>query len=278
MEHAPRSLFHLSEEPVSSCLSMPYTRAMKRFRLIRVFPLLACVALLGACTACARQKYDRVDTRLAEALEAGEIHSAMVVGDSISAGFGTAGLAERSVEATLFVDEDGFVYYEPDRHNGSWVNHLRDYLASVGVDDFVNASISGKTFADVAEDFDAWVGDGADAIIVMLGTNDVASLSADGFRQSSTHTLEMLSERCEYLLVIAPPKNAWEGSTKLAIGEAGEILKDICAEHGWDFISVYDAVEPESNDYQGDRLHPTTQGEGKIWEAVAAQLGFEWEE
>ena len=247
---------------------------MKRFRLTRVVPWLACIALLGACSACARPKYARVDTRFATALAAGEITSAMVVGDSISAGFGTAGLAEGSRGTTLFVDEDGFAYYEPDRYNGSWVNHLRTYLSEAGVDEFVNASISGKTFEDVAWDFDAWVGDGADAIIVMLGTNDVASLSADEFRESSTHTLEMLSERCDCLLVIAPPKNAWEGSTKLSIGEAGAILKDICAEHGWDFISVYDAVEPESNDYQGDRLHPTTKGEDKIWEAIAAQLGF----
>lgn len=212
-------------------------------------------------------------TEFPRALAAGEIDSVLVVGDSISAGFGTRGSVEGPPGRVLFTDVDGFTYLEPDHTNGAWTNHLRTYLAEHGVDDFLNASISGRTFTDVDFEFDAWVGDGADAIIVMLGTNDSASLGPAEFEKVATRVLERISERCTHLVVIAPPKRTWDTAPTTMVEVEG-ILAAICEAHGWDFLSTYGVLEPDTDDFQTDGLHPTTEGNDKLWASIASQLGF----
>ena len=261
---------------------MPYTFAMERIQMPSQLYLVAAVVLTIAAVLLGIRfltpdapsgKPVPTATAFPRALAAGEIDSVMVVGDSISAGFGTKGTVEGPPGAVLFTDLDGFSYLEPDHANGAWTNHLRTYLAEHGVDDFLNASISGRTFTDVDFDFEAWVGDGADAIIVMLGTNDSASLGPSEFEKVCTRVLERIAERCDYLVVIAPPKRTWDNApTK--ISEVAEILGDVCEAHGWDYLSTYEVLEPGTDDYQADGLHPTTSGNDKLWESIASQLGF----
>ena len=212
-------------------------------------------------------------TEFSRALEDGEIGSVMVVGDSISAGFGTRGTVEGPPGEILFTDMDGFTYFEPDHTNGAWTNHLRTYLAEHGVDDFLNASISGRTFTDVDFEFESWVGDGADAIIVMLGTNDSASLGPAEFEKVATRVLERIADRCTYLVVIAPPKRTWDAAPT-TIAEVAEILTKVCEKHCWDYLSTYEALEPGTDDFQTDGLHPTTSGNDKLWASISSQLGF----
>lgn len=234
----------------------------------------ACAAAALLCAACKSATPVATATEFPRALAAGEIGSVMVLGDSISAGFGTAGTVEGPREQVLFTDLDGFTFLEPDHFNGAWTNHLRSYLDVHGVDDFLNASISGSTFTDVDIEFDSWVGDGADAIIVMLGTNDSASLGPAEFEKVSTRVLERIAERCDCLVVIAPPKREHDGTAPTKIGEVEEILAAVCADHGWDFLSTFDVLEPGTDDYQRDGLHPTTEGNDKLWESISSQLGF----
>lgn len=248
------------------CFGLPYP-----FALSAALVAVAIAITLVACSVPAAPKH--VKTEFAQALEAGEIASAMVVGDSISAGFGTRGTVEGPLSDVLFTDEDGISYLEPDHLNGAWTNHLRSYLADRGINDFLNASISGRTFTDVDCDFDAWVGDGADAVIVMLGTNDSASLGPIEFEKVATRVLERIADRCSYLVVIAPPKRANDASPT-TMGEVETILASVCADHGWEFISTYDALEPGTDDYQRDGLHPTTEGNEKLWASIAFQLGL----
>lgn len=235
---------------------------------------IAAAALLAVCSCASGPTY--VETGFARALKARDIDSVLVVGDSISAGYGTAGRMEGVPRQILFTNEQGLTFCEPDNFNGSWVNHLRTYLENKRVKDFLNASISGSTFSDLIDEFDLWVGDGADAIVVMLGTNDVARLSREEFEGDAAEALEKLAERCEYLLVISPPKNGWEReSSELGVADAEDILSALCEEHGWDFVSAYDALEPNTGDYQDDQVHPTSEGGEKLWDYIAACLGFD---
>ena len=234
--------------------------------------LAVCLVAL-VCVACVRHVRLSAPGEFARALDAGEIRSVKVVGDSISAGFGTRGSVEGPPSEVLFTDSDGISYLEPDHTNGAWTNHLRSYLAERGVEDFLNASISGRTFTDVDCEFDAWVADGADAIIVMLGTNDSASLGPAEFEKVARRVLERIAGRCDHLVVIAPPKRTHD-SAPTTIGEVERILASICAEHGWEFISAYEALEPGTDDFQRDGLHPTTEGEDKLWASIASQLGL----
>ena len=262
---------------------MAYTFAMERLPTASQLYFAAAVVLAIAAIVCgirfllpaavpAASVSDA--TAFSRALAAGEIRSVKVVGDSISAGYGTRGTVEGMPGQVLFTDSDGFSYPEPDHTNGAWTNHLRTYLADQGVNDFVNASISGRTFSDVDFEFDAWVGDGADAIIVMLGTNDSAMIGPDAFKEVSTRVLERIAERCDYLVVIAPPKRAADTAAPTKIAEVEEILSDICESHGWDFLSTYEVLETGTDDYQYDGLHPTTEGNDKLWAAIASQLGL----
>ena len=233
----------------------------------------ACVASLAGCSSASPRC---TETEFARALDAGEIDSVKVVGDSISAGYGTAGNMEGAPREILFTNEQELTFVEPDNFNGSWANHLRTYLEGQGVDGFLNASISGSMFQDLIDMFDLWVGDGADAIVVMLGTNDAARLSREEFEDDATEALEKLAERCDCLLVIAPPDNGWESeSSELDAKDAEDILSGICEEHGWDFISAYDALKPNTDDYQDDQVHPTSEGGEKLWNYIAGSLGFE---
>ena len=252
---------------------MTYTVPMVRAHTSKLARAAACAAAALLCAACKSATPVATATAFPNALAAGEIASVLVVGDSISAGFGTPGSPEGSPQI-LFTDMDGFTFFEPDHFNGAWTNHLRSYLDVHGVDDFLNASISGMTFTDVDYEFDSWVGDGADAIIVMLGTNDSASLGPAEFEKVATRVLERISERCTYLLVIAPPKREHDSTAPTKIGEVESILAGVCADHGWDFISTYGVLEPGTDDFQADGLHPTTSGNDKLWDSIASQLGF----
>ena len=255
---------------------------MKRLTHRIVFALsalLCAIAGIASLAGCSSVTPKYTETELAHALDNREIKSVLVVGDSISAGYGTAGRMEGAPREILFTNDQGLTFVEPDNLNGSWANHLRTYLNGKRVNSFLNASISGSTFADLIDMFDLWVGDGADAIVVMLGTNDAARLSREEFEADATEALEKLAKRCDYLLVIAPPNNGWESeSSELDAKDAEDMLSGICEEHGWDFISAYGALKPNTDDYQDDQVHPTSEGGEKLWEYIATSLGFDLNE
>ena len=214
-------------------------------------------------------------TEFARALAAGEIHSVMLIGDSISAGEGGDNYELATDGQLLFTDAEGESYYEPYATNEGWADALRTYLEKAGVEDFLNASIPGSSFTWLLRVFDAWVGDGADAIIVMLGTNDALVYNDTVFGYVCQWALKKLAESCTYLLVITPPNNERIDLINLFdIKTVDTIITNACDEGGYELISAYDALEPGTSDYCPDQVHPTTEGSEKLWEYLAAEIGL----
>lgn len=215
-------------------------------------------------------------TEFARALKRGDIDSVLVLGDSISAGQGADDFVDPYDGRLLFTDYDGTSYYEPYPTNGGWVNGLRDYLGRAGVDEFVNASICGSSLWWLLGRFDLWAKDGADAIVVMLGTNDTLKYSGKTFYYVCSLALKELSNRCDYLLVILPPDNERiDLNAVFDIELADRIIEMVCEENGIECVSAYDAIEPGTSDYRWDQVHPTSSGHQKLWDYIAAEIGLE---
>ena len=213
-------------------------------------------------------------TGFARALSADEIGSVLVIGDSISEGRGTDGYVYPESGRYLFSDWEGD-YYEPDAKNGSWVNRLRAYCMAAGVSEFLNASIAGSSYSWLLEVFDDWVGEGADAIVVMLGTNDATSYDEEALRANVELALTWLAARCAHLLVIAPPNNDRNDlPTTIDIAAVDTVIHEVCAENGHEFVSAYWALEPHTADYNDDQVHPTTAGALRLWDYLAAEIGL----
>ena len=213
-------------------------------------------------------------TDFARALAAGEIGSVLVIGDSISAGEGCDDYVEATSGNLIFADEEGS-YFEPDPENGAWTNKLRAYCAAAGVSEFMNASIPGSSYSWLDQESERWADQAADAIIVMLGTNDASSYGEEELRVACESVLGQLFGRCSYLLVIAPPKNDRQDMPVLTdIATADYIIYDICAAHGYEFISSYWALEPGTPDYNLDQVHPTTEGSQNLWDYIADEIGL----
>lgn len=85
------------------------------------------------------------------ALRAGEVHSVLIIGDSISDGNGDGGsYAEQSKRAELggrlVLEAAGERYYEKPQDQQGWVKHFRGYLLeNTSVTVVHNAAINGKS-------------------------------------------------------------------------------------------------------------------------------------
>ena len=138
---------------------------------------------------------------------------------------------------------------------------------------FVNAGVSGFRMQYLAEEPDAWLAEGADVIVVMLGTNDASHESIDEFRVYCEEALAATAQRCQHLIVVSPPANErTDAVNRYDMGQIDEVLREVSAEHGWEHISLLDALQTHTTDYLEDQVHPTPEGSAKLWEAFRAAL------
>ena len=209
-------------------------------------------------------------------VESGAYRSIRLVGDSITAGYGADGFEDPDVLGTgaiIYDDGMGEVHHEPSVSINSWANAFRRWADSHGVESFLNAGISGWFMTQLAENPDAWLGEGADVIVVALGTNDAGYVGPDEFREASVRALEAAQQRSKLVVVLSPVADLrpqeWlvEPATEL-----GEILSQICSERGYVFVDTRDEVLPSM--FCDDGLHPRTEGSLAIWECVKARLGL----
>ena len=212
-------------------------------------------------------------TKLAGLITAGKVSSIRVIGDSQTAGYNLDGYDDES--------DTGIVVYEGPEGTGtevstkvrSWTNLFREYARDHGVTDFVNAGVSGWRMQYLAEAPDAWLDDGADVIVVMLGTNDAAKVSEEEFRSFAEQALSACDDRCEHLVVVAPPDNERTDATNLfGMDRIEAALSDVSEEHDWEFVSLYDALQVGTDDFQDDQVHPSESGSRKLWEAFRTKL------
>lgn len=211
---------------------------------------------------------------LARLFDAGQIKSVLVVGDSITAGYLCEGYDTAPSTGTVVYSGSLGTYTETGADVRVWTNDFRAWALGHGATSFVNAGVNGFTMADLARDPDAWLGNGADAIVVMLGTNDASlpSETPDGFERDATAALSATATRCKLLVVVSPPDNVLDGG--MSMGEVDRVLDRVSARAGYAHISLLDALSPGTGDFNADGVHPTSLGSQKLWLALSERLGL----
>ncbi len=208
-------------------------------------------------------------------LAAGEVSSIRVIGDSQTAGYLLDGFDGASDTGVIVYEGAEGTYWETPTTVRSWTNLFREYAASRGVQGFVNAGVSGFRMQYLAEDPDAWIREGADVIVVMLGTNDAAKESVEEFRDYTEQALSACAERCERLVVVSPCNNERTDAVNLyGMDLIDQTLTEVSSEHGWEHVSLLDVLQVGSSDFFDDQVHPTEEGSKKLWEAFRDRLGL----
>ena len=206
-------------------------------------------------------------------IQAGEVSSIRLVGDSITAGYGCDGYDQAATTQVVAYSGSLGTYYETDESVRCWANDFRAWATTHGVGTFVNAGVSGFRMQYLAEEPDAWLGDGADVIVVMLGTNDAAKEPVSSFREYATQALAAAASKCRHLVVVSPPNNQRTDATNLyGMDQIDGALTQICEEQGYEHVSLYDVLQVGTSDFNADQCHPTTSGSDKLWAALEERL------
>lgn len=215
-------------------------------------------------------------TEVARMFAAGDVRSVRLIGDSITAGYGCDGYADVAGVGgrTVYQGSEGTFSETPDGVS-CWANDFRSYATQHGVTDFVNAGISGAKMQWLTQEPDAWLGDGADVIFVMLGTNDAVYSTPEEYAADAEAALLAVSERCRQMVVVSPPANERTDATNRYGAEVlDQALRDICARRGYQHVSLLNSLNVHSSDLNADLCHPTSVGSHKIWNAMRAALGL----
>ena len=206
-------------------------------------------------------------------VETGEVHSIRLIGDSITAGYLTDGFDTATPSSLVVYSGPQGIYTETPASVSCWANDFRSWAVEQGVDDFVNAAVSGFKMKYLADSPDSWLGDGADVIVVMLGTNDAARVPFDDFKAATETGLAAAASRCKHLVVVSPPDNQrTDATTRYDMGQVDQVINQVCQEHGYEHISLLDVLQVGTDDFNPDQLHPTTKGSDKLWEAFKERL------
>ena len=216
---------------------------------------------------------EQAGSEFARMLEAGEVSSIRLIGDSITAGF----LCDGYGPCTDLVIYDGpyGTFQETAPEVGCWANEFRSYAGEHGVASFVNAGICGAKMRWLAEDPGAWILESADVIFVMLGTNDAVYHTVEEYRAFAEMGLSAVEAACRHMVVMAPPDNAWTDYGKeMSQADVESVLRELCEAHGWCFISLLNAVELGTDDLNPDQCHPSSKGSHAMWEHMKESLGL----
>lgn len=206
----------------------------------------------------------------------GELRSIRLVGDSITAGYGTEGyvdINELEGRPVIYDDGAGNVVHEQPDTSLCWANEFRRWAAQQGVESFVNAGISGWFMHDFAQNPDAWLMGGADVVVVALGTNDAGYYGPQEFRDDALRALAAAEAQSKMVVVMAPVDDL--RPTEILVEparELGGILEGICAERGYVFVDPRSYVTPEM--FCEDGLHPNEEGSRAIWECLRSTLAI----
>lgn len=214
--------------------------------------------------------------RLKAMLDAGEVRSIRLIGDSITEGVGTDGHADPYVENTgvvIYDDGQGDVHYEATAEADDWANSFRSYAKQRGVKSFVNAGIGGAFMHELAENPDAWIREGADVIFVALGTNDAGYYGPDEYRKDARTALAAAAKKAKLVVGVSPVSDLRD--TEMLVepaSELGDVLSKVCAEGGYAFVDARDVSSPAQ--FIDDNLHPNSAGSQAIWSCIRRDLAL----
>lgn len=184
---------------------------------------------------------------------AAEVPKVLALGDSLTAGYGLP-------------QEDGFV------------PQLNAWLAAQGVEAVIqNAGVSGDTTAGGAARLEWSLADGAQALIVNLGGNDLLrGLPPAAARANLTSIMEVAEAKDLPVLLVGMIAPGNFGPDYKAEFEA--IYPDLASQYGALFLPVYFA--PIATDQgaldpaymQADGIHPNAAGVARIVEAMGPMV------
>ena len=216
-----------------------------------------------------------VSDKLSRMFEEGQVQSIRIIGDSITAGYGCDGYGVASdTNVTVYSGREG-AYKETATTVGCWANDFRAYALQHGVTNFVNAGVSGFRMQYLAEDPSSWLGDGADVIVVMLGTNDASRRTEAEFSADAEIALNAAAAKCKLLIVVTPPDNARTDATNnFSMQRVDQVLTSLCKLKGYVHASFLNTLELYTADYNSDQCHPTSEGSHKLWAAFKEQLAL----
>lgn len=223
-----------------------------------------------------QKEQSHMDVKLATLFKEGSVRSVRLVGDSITAGYGTGGYMDHDIDragTVIYDDGHGDVHYESGHAATCWANEFRAYAQEHGVTDFVNAGINGAFMARLAQNPSAWLGNGADVVFVALGTNDAGYYNVDEFRQNATEGLGHAAAVCKQLVVLSPVSD-YRPTSQLVepATQLGEVLREICERQGYVFVDTSQALTFEQ--FCTDGLHPNSEGSLAIWRCIVTTLGL----
>lgn len=211
-------------------------------------------------------------------LRAGSYHSVRILGDSLAAGVGAQ--PDYWTTNTPLFSYENVQYYEPAHEIDSAFNKLRSLLTRSQVTMF-NASVPGKGSMKAYLSLGQETLGNEDAAIVMLGTNDRLVSTLPEFQANAEAYLQSVADRYHgNIVVIAGPPVADEHEM-FTMAEVNASLRDICARHGWQFASMYEAFNQMSVAYgvpveglMQDGVHPNHLGQAAMWDALRQMLGL----
>ena len=211
--------------------------------------------------------------RLAKMIASGDIKSIRLIGDSITAGWLCDGFGEYpDTDVVIYSGPQG-TYNETSPQVACWANDFRTWASAHGVTSFVNAGIPGFRMEYLAQAPDAWLADGADLTVVMLGTNDACHCSVDEFRAFAATGIAAAAEKSKELVVVCPPDNARTDASPLyGMDQIASALEAVCAEQGRTCVSQLDTLKVDTADFNEDNVHPTSAGSHMLWQALKSKL------
>ena len=220
------------------------------------------------------QPKSNVTGEFAQMLRDGQVHSIRVIGDSLTAGWDTDSTEDSSDSKLIVYQDDQETKYETPYDAVSWTNIFRKYAKHKGVEQFVSAGVGGYKMSQLKENPESWIREGADVIVVMLGTNDADYSDKDQFERDARAALAEVSQHCKHMVVVSPPIN--HGTlipNKCEIYEIDDVLNEICVEKEWEQVSLYNAIDPDDpSQVHRDHVHPKAKGAELLFNTFRHEL------
>lgn len=213
----------------------------------------------------------------------GDVTKIKLIGDSITAGKGIDTYNVPKNGNVILDNGKGEVYREAAYTFPSWANLFRNYISEFFPNiEFENAGISGKSAKWANENKQYWVSKQEDVVFVMLGTNDRKYGDQKVFKKNYEEFLGYVNRHSKMMIVMSPPPAFSDTEYKFGAKEINEMVKGICAEHHYTFLSQYENVMNYSKSskvdlnqlLQTDGTHPKEQGYQVMWKSLKEELGL----
>lgn len=227
-------------------------------------------------------------SNLVKRLQAGEVSSIKLIGDSITFGVGATGAGDGTNPdgAVIFTDADGYTYRESKHEIPTWANFFRQYInTNFPSVTFFNAGIGGKSSKWANARKNLWVADNEDLVFVMLGTNDRWDTANPAeFEANLTEFLAYVNERSNTMIVMSatPTTSDNEPDKNFGMEEVDRVITKVCFENGYSHISHYRLMldylrytRKVATDFiQSAGSHPIDAGYKVMWQHIQQELGL----